>query len=617
MRSLTSLQVLALCGMAWSGVPASAQPAAIGFPFQPAVRYDGQSIIRVTDPTPEQLVRLLELAEEPFQCGQPRPGAASSWRVTPEALAQLEAEGIAVEILTPNVQRLLDEESARLGGQVAGAMAGAENAGPFFDDYRTYSQISAQVDFYVANFPEMASRFSIGTTAQGRDIFGLRIARPGAPTDQPAIVINTLIHAREWITGAAGIYVADQLIARYGNENQATRVLDRFQFLLIPVLNPDGYEHSWTTDRLWRKNRRSNGNNSFGVDLNRNFGYRWDPPQTASTNPNDITYRGPSAFSELETRALRDFMQARPYIRAHFDVHSFSQLILSPFGSSELPPARAAEFIAWNRALVAGIARAENLIYTAGPTSLTIYPTSGGSTDWSYGVLGVPAWGMELRDTGANGFVLPASQIRPNAREVLQGFLDFADVLDQPMLITARATGTLRAGYPLVVPANSSTQAAFIEVLPTSGTLDPSSLSASVRVGRFGPDIPATITLQTNGSYRVPLPPIACGTEAFLNFSARTTDGRTVQLANTIGEGAPIRVGTSSSSILTPCPSCLTDFNRDGTRNLDDLSDFVTQYYSFVGRPPWPAFIDHSGDWTLNLDDLSDFITDFYAARCS
>ncbi len=98
-----------------------------------------------------------------------------------------------------------------------------------------------------------------------------------------------------------------------------------------PCRHPDGYSYTWTNNRLWRKNRRPNPNGSTGVDLNRNWGYQWGG-EGASTSQGSDTYRGASGFSEPETQAIRDFITNRPYIRAHVDVHSYSQLILSPWG---------------------------------------------------------------------------------------------------------------------------------------------------------------------------------------------------------------------------------------------------------------------------------------------
>ena len=71
------------------------------------------------------------------------------------------------------------------------------------------------------------------------------------------------------------------------------------------------YEYSHTKDRLWRKTRSNHKKfGCVGVDPNRNWGYHWGG-QGASGDPCDETYYGPKAFSEPETRAIRNFIMAR------------------------------------------------------------------------------------------------------------------------------------------------------------------------------------------------------------------------------------------------------------------------------------------------------------------
>jgi murein tripeptide amidase MpaA len=609
--------MLGLAGLLGAGSPALAQPLAQGVPFAAPVRYDGQAAVRVENPTAEQLEMLLSLAEEPLQCGLPQPGQPSVWRVRWERLDRLAELGIAAEVVTPDLQRELDIENQRLAGAQL-----AENA-DYFADYRTYEQMSLRVNELVDQYPGMASRFSIGTTAGGRDIFGIRIARPGAPADQPAILLNTLIHAREWITGTTGMYIADELLRRYGKEIQATQALDRFHILLIPVLNPDGYVHSWTTDRFWRKNRRNNGDGSFGVDLNRNFGFQWDPPLTASTWPEDMTYRGPAAFSEPETAALRDFVTARPYIRAYFDIHSFSQLIMSPWAYTSTVPPRSAEYAAWNVIMQTGIARREGVLYRAGQLSRILYRTSGSSADWAFGSRGIPAWGYELRST--DSFVLPTSEILPSGREVLQGLLDFADGFERPLLISAGLTpSTPTEALPSahVVSPGSTTTRLWIDVRPGTGQFQAGSLRAAVRLGRFGEFTPVTLTPESGNASRwwFTLPAMVCGSELFLDITAQTTTGQTVALAAGGPGGLSIRARSASASSTGqtfPCPTCRANFNADEFTNLDDLGDYISAYYEYVNTPPWPIWMDVSGDMELNLDDLGDFITLYYAGQCN
>jgi len=96
-------------------------------------------------------------------------------------------------------------------------------------------------------------------------------------------------------------YVIDYLV-----ENSEKLDTD---YYILPVVNPDGYEYSFTSERLWRKNRRKVSSvNCSGVDLNRNFGYRWGGKGTSRNVCHD-TYSGTGPFSEPETDAIRNFFE--------------------------------------------------------------------------------------------------------------------------------------------------------------------------------------------------------------------------------------------------------------------------------------------------------------------
>jgi len=110
-------------------------------------------------------------------------------------------------------------------------------------------------------------------------------------------------HAREWISPATVSYIVRQLVENRANYTFANNV----DFYILPVVNPDGYEYSRSGNRLWRKNRNKNNTKCVGVDLNRNFGYKWGGAG-ASKDPCQETYAGPGPFSEPESQAVRDFV---------------------------------------------------------------------------------------------------------------------------------------------------------------------------------------------------------------------------------------------------------------------------------------------------------------------
>jgi len=173
------------------------------------------------------------------------------------------------------------------------------------------------------------------------------------------------------------------------------------------------------------KNRRANSGGSYGVDLNRN----WDDHfggDGSSSNPNSETYHGLSAFSEPETLAVSKFITANgPFILA-VDYHSYSQLILRPYGWSRNPAPNEAVSKLVGDGIRDAIRGVHSKTYTS-EASWELYITSGSAQDWWYSEAKVPfSYTIELRDTGAYGFVLPPAQIIPTGEENYAAFLYYS-----------------------------------------------------------------------------------------------------------------------------------------------------------------------------------------------
>lgn len=144
------------------------------------------------------------------------------------------------------------------------------------------------------------------------------------------------IHAREWIAPATASFIMRELVE---NHQQNADILDFYDIYVLPVANPDGYEFlksnirsnaiilliryefSFWGNRLWRKNRASNGGLGFliancdGVDLNRNFDYHWSDVSALNAQGGTQiscleTYSGPHPFSEPESRNIAKFVSS-------------------------------------------------------------------------------------------------------------------------------------------------------------------------------------------------------------------------------------------------------------------------------------------------------------------
>ncbi len=185
--------------------------------------------------------------------------------------------------------------------------------------YTSYQQTIDFLQQAVGEHPHLIRVQSIGETWENRPIMLVTISIDVEYADQkPAMLYTGTIHAREWIGNELAIKFIEYVIDNYRVDPRLKEALTRNTLYMVPCLNPDGFEFSRTHFSFWRKNRRNNGDGTFGVDLNRNFAVRFK--KSGDTNLN--TYGGPEAFSEPETRAIRDFVLDHGNITIALDYHS-------------------------------------------------------------------------------------------------------------------------------------------------------------------------------------------------------------------------------------------------------------------------------------------------------
>jgi carboxypeptidase T len=279
--------------------------------------------------------------------------------------------------------------------------------------------------------PEIAELREIGRSLEDRPIWALRIGERRATEHK--LLFMGCHHAREWVSVEVPYLLAEHLVKNAG-QAPVRDWLQRGEIWVAPMVNPDGHEFSRTRDRLWRKNRRQNADGSIGVDPNRNYGYMWGTrnDDISSQVPSDDTYVGPRAFSEPETRAVRNLV-ARELFSGVLTYHSYSQLILYPWGYTEQAVPDASD-----RATMTKLAeRMQQLMRNVhGSTyrplqSSQLYgiPVVGDTTDWTYGEYAIPSFTIELRPDSpqAGGFILPPEQIQPTFEENLPAALEFID----------------------------------------------------------------------------------------------------------------------------------------------------------------------------------------------
>jgi len=177
------------------------------------------------------------------------------------------------------------------------------------------------------------------------------------------------------------IYQMWDLLEKYGDDPEITYYIDNLELYFVPCVNPDGYERNRSTNPngggTWRKNRKQNSAFSYGIDLNRNWGYKWGYDNTGSSNSGmSETYRGTAPFSEVETQVLRDFFQSKE-ISLCLNNHCYSNLLVFPYGYINAYPPEYPIFMAYSQRLTS-----EN-DYAYGNCFETVgYNANGGSDDW-------------------------------------------------------------------------------------------------------------------------------------------------------------------------------------------------------------------------------------------
>ncbi|XP_078409970.1 carboxypeptidase A1-like [Cetorhinus maximus] len=324
----------------------------------------------------------------------------------------LEHNGIQYSAMIEDLQVLIDDEKAELE-----QMTMMEHTASSFSygKYHTLDEVYSWMDSLAIEYPGLVEKQQIGTSFEGRPLYVLKFSTGG--TRRPAIWIDSGIHAREWVSPASAIWMAKKICTDYGQEPFITSLLRKMDIYMEIVVNPDGYVYTHTKNRMWRKTRSTApGRKCVGVDANRNFDAGFGGPGT-SNNPCMETYRGPHPNSEPEVAAIVNFVRRHRNIKSFITIHSYSQLLMFPFGYKCVHPANYQELEALAKSAVSSLTSLYGTRYKIGSICDAIYQASGGSIDWTYNEGIKYSFAFELRDTGRYGFMLPSRQILPTAEE--------------------------------------------------------------------------------------------------------------------------------------------------------------------------------------------------------
>ncbi|XP_065087363.1 zinc carboxypeptidase A 1-like [Ochlerotatus camptorhynchus] len=384
-------------------------------------RYDNYRVYEVIPTSENQLKLLNELKQSSdsliFLESGSHAGAKFNIVVAPHKLADfteaLLNEGINARIVDKNMQRSIDQERNR--------MKSRRTKGVFdFQDYHELDDIHAWLDKLATEY-EQVEVVEGGHSFENRSIKGVKVSYKSG---NPGVFIEGGIHAREWISPATVTYILNELLT--SQDPKVRGIAENYDWYFFPSVNPDGYVYTHKKDRLWRKTRTPYSGGCFGADPNRNWDFHWAEQGTSNRCQAD-TYGGPYAFSEVETKTLSQYVASlKGKIQAYISFHSYSQLLLFPYGHTGAHTPNHNDLNEIAKATVTSLAKRYGTKYKYGNIYDAIYPASGASVDWAYGTLGVKiAYTYELRpgSNSWNGFVLPASKIVPTGEETLDSLV--------------------------------------------------------------------------------------------------------------------------------------------------------------------------------------------------
>lgn len=261
------------------------------------------------------------------------------------------------------------------------------------EEYKTYEEIQEIIRKIQNDFPDLIHIEKIGNSLEGREIIAVRISDDKEfNEEEPAVLFNALHHAREVMTVEVIQDILESLSKGYSSDDSIRSWVDKMQIWLIPMVNPDGSNKVWTSDTMWRKNTRNN----IGVDINRNYPFKWGECGGSSSNTRAQDYRGPSPASEPETQVMMSFIgKIKPVYNISY--HSYGEMVIHPYGCRGNLPDPIDQVVETGKIL-------GNLVkHVVGASWQILYDVDGGDIDWMYGVHHVIPFVLEVSKS-SDGF---------------------------------------------------------------------------------------------------------------------------------------------------------------------------------------------------------------------
>ncbi|XP_075969530.1 carboxypeptidase A4-like isoform X2 [Anticarsia gemmatalis] len=442
-------------------------------PVKKAIRknYKGYQLLRTVPDAPWKVHEMLELQEEAQGSGvmwwtSPTLNGTTDLLVPPDLLVDikdhLKSNKIDFDVVIWDLQKAITYENPRLSKKQRLELEQMRGHPMTWRRYHRYADIIRYLEYLQHSYSDLVEIVPLGHSSEGLPLVAVKISMSNDTHGnkgnkkkwklrsrmKPAVWIDGGSHAREWIAPAVATWMLHALVEGEKGLGAEYEVLKQADFYIMPVMNPDGYEHSHTHDRLWRKTRSRLADHSddyyvgwfpwnwgrtecVGVDADRNWNYHWGE-KDSSTDPCSDNYAGPHPFSEPETRAVSEFLsEHRGQIKLYLSLHAYSQAWLVP--SSHMHEAFADDGVLTEMGKLATVALADlyGTKYQVGTAAEIRQPASGMSHDWAKARAGIKfSYHINLRDSfGPYGFLLPGSQIVPTGRETWQAIKAIVDNL--------------------------------------------------------------------------------------------------------------------------------------------------------------------------------------------
>ncbi|XP_059062397.1 carboxypeptidase B-like [Achroia grisella] len=389
--------------------------------------YDGHILYEITVQNVEQ-TRLVTELEELLHVSvftHAVPGRSGQVLVSKERRGHFEtklsAEGIEYKVIVENIKDVIDLEERLLTEATSRSNNRTRNGGVTFDRIYTYEEIDAYLEELQTLYPETVTLVNAGNSVEGRAIKYIRVSTTNfQDSSKPVVFIESLLHAREWITLPATLYAIHRLVIDVTEED----LLQDIDWIILPIVNPDGYVFTHVENRFWRKNRAPS-TLCPGVDLNRNFDINWGE---ASSNIACMeTFHGPEPFSEPETSIVRDIKLAHSNrLELFLDIHSFGSMILYGYGNGTLPSnGLILHLVGVEMATAINAVKASfNPDYIVGNVALVLYQASGSAQDYAQAI-GSLSYTYELPGyrfgIGGLGFLVDPDFIEQAGMETWEG----------------------------------------------------------------------------------------------------------------------------------------------------------------------------------------------------